>query len=233
MVWCFYDVNKTYVEEVQNQVVITPSVDGYVRVSFLLTNKDIVSVNKGSTPITYVKGLSQSTTLHLGDIELNGIGNYIDLPFKDGDTWKIRRKIGKVDLSTLTFNNYNLSDGYKFYYTQEITDIKYATVNTELGNGLAEKYILHTGSGMISNSARNCIAIDVSQISLNTIDNPSGLFYYALSTPTETPITDTTLINNLNAIYELMGYDGQTNITITSASGNAQMIVEATALKGE
>ena len=57
--------------------------------------------------------------------------------------------------------------------------------------------------------------------------------YYGLSTPTEETITDTTLINNLNAIYNLMGYDGTTNMTIISANGNAQLLVEATALKGE
>ena len=52
--------------------------------------------------------------------------------------------------------------------------------------------------------------------------------YYILATPVEETITDTTLINDLNALQELLSYDGTTNITVTSEDTNAQMEVEVT-----
>jgi len=57
--------------------------------------------------------------------------------------------------------------------------------------------------------------------------------YYGLSISTEETITDTTLINELNELQDLLSYDGTTNITITSDSDNAQMIAQVSALKGE
>ena len=52
--------------------------------------------------------------------------------------------------------------------------------------------------------------------------------YYGLSISTEETITDTTLINELNGLQDMLSYDGTTNITITSDSDNAQMSVEVT-----
>ena len=48
----FYDSNKNFVGAIQNANTITPSVDGYVRISFLLTNIDSVQLEKGSTATT-------------------------------------------------------------------------------------------------------------------------------------------------------------------------------------
>jgi len=66
--------------------------------------------------------------------------------------------------------------------TTDIPNIKYVPVNTELGDGIAEKYTIHTGSGM--STALNCIAIDVSQVSVNTgstSKKPTGMFWYVLA----------------------------------------------------
>jgi hypothetical protein len=86
----FYDENKNYVEAIQNQNVITPSVDGYVRISFLLTNKDIVQLEQGSTSTSYepyVGGQASPNPDYPQDIQsVEGIqnvsvsgGNIIDL----------------------------------------------------------------------------------------------------------------------------------------------------------
>jgi hypothetical protein len=57
-------------------------------------------------------------------------------------------------------------------------------------------------------------------------------FYYALETPTDIPITDTTLINQLNDIYDnAHSYNGVTNITATYEDGNEQMYLDIEALK--
>lgn len=183
----------------------------------------------GSTATSYVTHQEQTYTLHLGTEYLAGIGDYIDLPFKDGDTWKIRRNIGKVDLSTLNWNinSHNVS-GYKRYSTTEIENIKYVSSNTQVGDGLAEKYVLTMGSGI--SYKINVLAIDVSQVSVcdKSGHYPTGLFYYALATPVEETITDTTLINDLNNLQDMLSYNGTTNITVISEDTNAQMEVEVT-----
>lgn len=56
------------------------------------------------------------------------------------------------------------------------------------------------------------------------------IIYYQTETPTTTQITDTTLINQLNALYNAMSYNGQTNILQTNA--DLPFIISASALKG-
>ena len=52
--------------------------------------------------------------------------------------------------------------------------------------------------------------------------------YYALSTPTDTEIIDTTLINQLNALKSVISYDTQTNISQTN--DDLPFIISASAL---
>ncbi len=55
---------------------------------------------------------------------------------------------------------------------------------------------------------------------------------YELATPQDIPITDTTLINQLNDIYNnAHSYNGTTNITTTYEDGNEQMYLDIEALK--
>lgn len=145
------------------------------------------------------------------DYKLCKIGDYKDVIFKnnqlseyydstlDEDSWYIKKEIGKVDLSTFTWNQagHNVTD-YKRYYTNTIPNIKYVSSNTQIGNGIAEKYIIAKGQGI--SSVTNVIAIDVSIVSVTDKNTPSGLFYYELATPTYETITNSTLINQLEAI---------------------------------
>lgn len=54
---------------------------------------------------------------------------------------------------------------------------------------------------------------------------------YYINSSSGTEITDTTLKGQLDNLENLKSYDTQTNITSTYASGNAQMIIGASALK--
>jgi len=61
-------------------------------------------------------------------------------------------------------------------------------------------------------------------------DHPTYIYFRVLE-PQDILITDTTLINQLNNIYNnAHSYNGTTNITTTYADGNEQMIIEASAL---
>lgn len=63
------------------------------------------------------------------------------------------------------------------------------------------------------------------------IENNPSYLYGALTTPVDIPITDATLISQLNDLYDNgRSYDGITNITSTYENGNEQMIIYAEAL---
>lgn len=134
-----------------------------------------------------------------GDLETSGTksGQYKIPITSAGQTMPIylgevqtTRKIGKIDLSELSWKM--ITNG--LWVTVNIPNIKYTSVNKELGDGISEKYTIHTGSGM--STALNCIAIDVSQVSVNTgstSEKPTGMFWYVLAEP-ETGIVNEPLM---------------------------------------
>ena len=192
----------------------TPSQDGYLGV--------VVATSDGSGAITpstissYTWQLeegSQATSYaeYMTRIELCKIGNYQDRIYKNGNKWYLEKKIGKVDLSTLTWTN-----ATTYAYSRQLTDIKYVSSNQQVGDGLAESYRLRQGSGMSSTSWQGYMAIDTAQITINpnNVTQPAkGMFYYALKTPTTTEITDSELISQLNSI-ELL--EGLNNVSVVS-----------------
>lgn len=144
------------------------------------------------------------------------------VPIYLGQTQTIR-KIGKVDLASLSWTS--ISSG--LWRSTSIQNIKYVSSNEELGNGMAEKYNMHTGKGM--STAVNCIAIDISQILVNTGDGtvkPSGMFWYALAEP------ETAIVNE--PLYKIGDYADELNDTvatlpeITTTTGQNTLTVDTT-----
>ena len=65
----------------------------------------------------------------------------------------------------------------------------------------------------------------------NWLSSHNTTIYYLLATPQDIPITDNTLVNQLNNIYNnAYSYSGTTNITSTFEDGNEQMVIDASAL---
>lgn len=188
-----------------------------------------IQIELGSTATKYVQHKEQTCPIHLGSQYLAGIDTYKDKIIGYTNHWKIVRNIGKADLSTLTWRTYGGNpNNFARFTNNDLTNIKYVSDNTELGVGLAEKYRNHTGSGMGSVSDYYfCIDVDKIQITDKNTSSPTGLFYYALATPVEIDITDTTLISDLNKIYnDAITYEGQTNISVESDLSNAQMSID-------
>lgn len=96
--------------------------------------------------------------------------------------------VNTVDLSTLAWAL--TSSGSAYWWNAVIADAKYASINTELVNGIAEKYTMRVASGM-SSSAKGQMAMDIQDMKVNTgsaSEKPSGLMLYQLATPIETAI---------------------------------------------
>ena len=153
-------------------------------------------------------------------LELCKIGNYKDIFVKSNNNnkWYKKAYIGKVSLENYTFGRYNTDiPNLVRRTTTQIPNIKYVSVNTELGVGIAQKYLNHTGTGMSGAGAQNHFAIDTAMFQVTLLDgeNPSGLFYYALANPEYTLCNDT-LQTQLDAIWNMKTNKNVTNISITS-----------------
>lgn len=150
-------------------------------------------------------------------IELNHLGLYQDWIIYSGGKWLLNKATGKVDLGAQTWSSVSGIAGLR--ETTGIPNIQYVSSNTQLGDGIADNYTMHTGSGMSAASALNNIAIDVSQVSVNTgsdsID-PTGTFRYALVIPTFDEITNQYVLEGLEKLRKL----GHTYIGATTFSLN-------------
>ena len=203
--------------------------------------KDLM-LELGTTATTYVAHQEQSYTLHLGNEYLAGIPNTDYKDEIDVVNKKIIRKVGKVVLDGT--ETYGILGGYDLYCIKSLNNYFNTNENTVISNMLqpsnnAEIWSKRnqTGNNLIAASS------DGFRIMMNDYNDGEVLkaeilrlynantplyAYYRLATPTEETITDTSLINELNELQELLSYDGTTNITVISSSENAQMSVEVT-----
>ena len=187
---------------------------------------------------------SQSYLISLGNTELCKIGTYQDLIFKnipssthydntlDEGDWYLKKEIGKVvfdgtqQSSTFNYNTNLGTTDYSCFFWQDGSIMKAPDDNTICV--LSNKFIGTPSNERTSNNP-NCWLNHLTAGNLgfhvsNTITTTSGLitwfstnistFYYVLSTPTYTKITDSTLLGQLEAIKR--SYEEQTNISQTN-----------------
>ena len=171
----------------------------------------------------YVEHQSGNYPLTLGDIELCKIGDYADYIYKADGKWFKRSYIGKkIFDGTETIGKSSNTSADIFSYTSGITDTS-GTSETKC-NYLVYKNTNDIGSCRKHNNfiylipyAYGTATIEEFKTTLATLyanGNPY-IVYYILATPTDTEITDTTLIAQLNALENAQLYEGITNISIT------------------
>lgn len=171
---------------------------------------------------------SKTLPVSLGNIELCKLGDYQDYLYKNNGKWYKHNAIKKLVLNGSenwtahgsiaswffwdgvtdgfvdnTISGYALSN----YFTQK----PYSTV-TSLKNG-EFAYGQVAGGGprkrfVIKDTDYTTVADFKSWLSTH-----NTIVYYVLATPTDTEITDTTLISQLEEISKALSYQGQTNIT--------------------
>ena len=174
-------------------------------------------------------------SIDLGSIELCKLGDYQDYIYKDGSDWKVHKSLHKssIDGTTGTWSNpstnrFNLDGAIAGYKKQNgLTGFcnDYAvlaqTSNNSDFNTLANNYgyAINFGS-QTSNNIRfkniNCATTD--DIKTELSDSPITI-YYALATPTDTTITDQTLIAQLEAVHNATLQSSNT-ITNTATGSN-------------
>lgn len=222
----------------------TPTND--IRVWFRLKPADTgvqtycyAQLEEGSTATSYVEKASQTLPLNLGSIELNKIGTYQDYIYKSGDKWYKKENIEKLTLGNAVEIRRGTIFGVNSYYVAynfNSENVSYADTQSydffcnkvSHSNGVATVY-----SGY--HIAKNIAVIVDSSDTVTTVNNKlsDATLLLPKGTATDTEITDTTLISQLEAIDNMQSYNGTTIITSTYDSANSQMILGASALKGE
>ena len=172
-----------------------------------VTGTQTVSINGTDYPIS------------LGSIELCKLGDYQDYIYKSGDDWKVHKATGKYAFDGSEAWNYDTSRIPRLYLTSGglaelgITAV-IPTTTTSMPIGLSNRFKAKTFSDFWTNSEGNGFAMSTTGQNFQAGDNSwtseadakadvNGLiWFYALrtGTTTDTTITDTNLIAQLEAV---------------------------------
>ena len=194
-----------------------------------------VNVVSGTQTITVSDGGSQSETytLDLGSIELCKIGTYQDYIYKSGDDWYIHKETGFLTLDTSKIQS---AYGLKYRYAKSDIPNCYIPINSS--NFLCKYFtVVNNSSGAIGTVYAGGSMInfryDEDGSDLNGFKTWAGSvglsLYYVLANPTDTQITDSTLIGQLDAVVSGGSYNGN---TIISVSGDLASPLEVQAKCG-
>jgi hypothetical protein len=209
----------------------------YQYTSYAPTNK--AQLEKGSVATDYVEHEEQNYQLSLGDIELNSSpdGTIRDAIIGKPNEWYKREYIGKVVLdgseSWEDRPSYQYADRFVLSTVmRDLTQNDMLINNFKYGNANSNTY------PYLAKSGGQCV-INFSEFGSTTLEQfkewlttHNTIVYGTRVTPTDIPITDTTLITQLNNIYNnAHSYNGVTNITTTYEDGNEQMYLDIEALK--
>jgi hypothetical protein len=224
--------NSTFISS-QNFDLVTPK--GIVQVPQNANKTKIAGTNASSS--SWIRQNPINYQVNLGDKELCKIGDYQDSIVKDNGKWYLNKQIGKVVLDGS--ENWSLFFSTQGIFTRNISSP--AITNTSTPNCLSDNFL-----GVSRNQIRNNLATADNQCSLNVaelaiayksistvndfktwLSTHNTIVYYPLATPTYTEITDTTLINQLEAIK--LSYNEQTNIS--QENNDKPFILDVTALE--
>lgn len=199
--------------------------------------------NADMTYMPYVT--PQTLPLNLGNIELNKIGDYQDYIYKNDGKWYKKEYIGKITLngnqtvgsttySDLFLISVNNLGGISYIEGGFSNNFAFINDDTIIANTQAESNMSNNQMAFRMGTTKDRLYIKTDIVSSEsalkqwfTTHNTS--IYYVKANANDIEITDTTLINQLEAIYNAKSYNGTTNIT---SSGSLPMIIKARALKG-
>ena len=188
-----------------------------------VTGRQVVTISDGGSQ-------SQEYEINLGDIELCKIGTYQDYIYKSGEDWYVHKEIGRVLLDGSDTSNYgtlgNGTGGTKrFRYSRSDIGNVPDTIRTtycDMYQGIQRRYTLDIPNSISQFTQQNMLNITTSSTTytlgdyLSFLSSNPATVYYVLATPTDTQITNSALIAQLEALAEAkIMVDGGT-ATVTS-----------------
>ena len=190
------------------------------RVRFVITNTTDTSqnfmLNEGSTALLYEPYTTYA-------YELAKIGTYQDYIYKSGDDWYIHKAVGKKTFTGDVSENW--SDATTYYSCS-------ASLGSNSSNALTNYYTYGgvgtpktfwiTTNAFRTNDLRTDLATYKTWLSTHNVT-----LYYALATPTDTEITDSELVGQLEALLDYAPWygDDQNVFLIPSAGADGTLIL--------
>ena len=227
----YYDDNKQYVGNV-------PSANG----KYLRVNISINEIGTFKVSNIQIEVGTQATTYspYKTPIELCKIGTYQDYIYKSGADWKIHREVGKV---TLNGEETQWSVWFSTAGAYSCTNYVQSLSSSSTINCISNYFIADTRANIRNNlstidnvcatNGGELVLVNKTYTDINDFKTWLGTHntnvYTILATPTDETITDTELIEDLNALYYATSYQGQTNV---NSNGNIASILNANALEG-
>lgn len=203
----------------------------------VFTNYKIkIQVEQGSSATTYEPYQSQSYHINLGSIELCKIGAYQDYIYQNDGDWYVHREIGKYTFtgtenwvtSSYGTNSWSVDHlftvhGYNVNEVVEACDFAQGIPHSKRGNyDNPPTCVCYWNSSSERFLVRNTTI--TAQADMQTSTKGKNVYYW--STPTDTQITDATLVGQLNAVHEWLTRYGY-NATVT---GSLPIIISKTNL---
>ena len=227
----FYTKDKTFIQRTSTAKFTTPDNCYFVRLECNMLDLDTCQVEAGSTATTYAP--------YFEPIELCKIGDYQDYIWKDGEDWKVHKDINHIVFTgNESWVKHSATDGDIFMLTVIPTAVGYGYGTGRTAPALMEHFEarpLATPNseekfGISHESQLRCFTGTVGQMTVEQFKSfiADESLYYALATPTDTVITDQTLIEQLDDIYyHAHAYKCRTYIRSSAATVNMPLVISA------
>lgn len=198
-----------------------------------------IQIELGSTATQFVPYSKHTYPLDLGSIELCKLGTYQDYIWKDGEDWKVHKATSKATFSDLNWQDYQIgSTGHYRVYSSEIAQtvlppsannvnfIGYCSIYTNKTS--SRTYAREEGCSVQGDGYANTGTIFIYDADYDYSGSATswkeargaGQIYFVLKTATDTAITNTALIAQLEAIRTASLQNGANTITNTAAGSN-------------
>ena len=215
-----YDSSKTFIQldtataTLKTYTITTQSTTRYIKASAFVGSGDLpnIMLNEGSTAIPFAPWTSYAYELAgVGEIQPDGLPKYRDYIWNDGGTWKIHKAIDKVIYDGSESWKVSGTGTFNFFYFAANKLSNYVGGNNAITNlaTLTEIYSSTTGEGcqvLADGQVRVRYNPELSASDWRAkLATTNMVLYYALATPTDTKITDQTLIQELSTILSLVG----------------------------
>jgi hypothetical protein len=185
---------------------------------------DSIQIEKGSTATSYAP--------YFTPIELCKLGTYQDYIYSSGGKWYLHKVVGKYKFTSSETGSYQSSFprfSINFSHGQDSTAaVASQALCTHLKVGQTAK--TNNAFGISANVIYIRNESCTSLVELNQwFGNNDVIVYYALATPTDTPITNSALIAQLDALATAKSYNDKTYITVEATDPNLPALLKVEA----
>lgn len=171
---------------------------------------DSIQIEKGSVATSYAP--------YFTPIELCKIGTYQDYIYKSGEDWYVKKNTKKLDMSTI---NAWARDVAGRFYRVGFSSVYGIAPGIVYSNDFTYSTTTWDGEGKFGLPDSGNIWLMISDTTVGQSDLPTWLgnkgaiMYGTIATPTDTQITNATLISELEDLLSATTYSGTTYITVS------------------